>query len=205
MIAVIVATKREADAVRPALRGMTDAVLFVSGVGKVNAAVAAMSAIWAGAEAVVNVGLVGAVDPRRAAGGTWCVSEAVQYDVDLSAVDGTDVGMVDGRSSRFFSLELVPGLPTAWAGTADRFASGDADRAVLAAMGCGLADMECAAIAQVCERTKTPLFAVKVVSDAMDGMAYNADADRFAGALADAVRDAVDAARSRMGDGGEKK
>ena len=97
MIAVIVATEREADAVRGVLP--PDAVLFRSGVGKVNAAVAAMSAALAGAKAVVNVGLAGAVVPRTKAGSAWCVDGAVQYDVDLSAVDGADVGTVDGRTS----------------------------------------------------------------------------------------------------------
>lgn len=201
MIAVIVATKREADAVRGVLP--PDAVLFRSGVGKVNAAVAAMSAAWAGAEAVVNAGLAGGMGAKCAAGSAWCVSEAVQCDVDISAVDNVKPGTVDGRPTPFFRLDPVPGLPSARIGTADRFAATEADRDALRRFGCGLADMECAAVAQVCERAHIPVFAVKVVSDGCDGGEYGANADgclaRLADAMMPAVEEALDAAKKMAG------
>lgn len=130
----------------------------------------------------------------------------MQYDVDLSAVDGTAVGTLDGRRSPLFRLETVPGMPTARCGTADRFGGGSsdaADAALLARIGCGLRDMECAAVAQVCERVRKPLYAVKVVSDVgrfpkPTAEQYRENMERCLARLADAAQEAVSAALARL-------
>ena len=197
MIGVVVATEREAEAVRGTLPRC--AALFTAGVGKVNAATAAMSALWLGVDAVVNAGLAGGVAADARVGTAWCVSDAVQYDCDLSAVDGTEPGTVSGRRSPFFRLLRVDGLPSARCGTADRFGGGPrdaADMAFLSRIGCGIRDMECAAVAQVCERVRKPLYAVKVVSDAgrfpkPTAQQYRENMERCLARLSDAVRIAV--------------
>lgn len=194
MIGVVVATEREADAVRGTLPRC--ATLFTAGVGKVNAATAAMSALWIGVDAIVNAGLAGGVAEDARVGTAWCVSDAVQYDCDLSAVDGTEPGTVAGRRSPFFRLLRVDGLPTARCGTADRFGGGTRDTgdiALLARLGCCLRDMECAAVAQVCERVRKPIYAVKVVSDVgrfpkPTAEQYRENMERCLARLVDAVR-----------------
>ena len=199
MIAVVVATGREYEALAGVLpKGV---VLYRSGTGKVNAAMAATIAVWClgPVDAVVNAGLAGAVSPDVRLGAAYAVERAAQFDVDLSDVDGGDAWTVDGRTSQFFDLGAVPGLPSANVGTSDRFAVSRNDAAVLRKAGCGLVDMECAAIAQVCEKTGTPLYAVKVASDRNDPGEYNANADKRLAALADAVKMAVAAAGRNCG------
>lgn len=206
MIGVIVATEREADAVRGKLTRRTP--LLVAGVGKVNAAAAAAIALSLGMDAVVNAGLAGGVSADARVGTAWCVSDAVQYDCDLSAVDGTERGTVAGRRSPFFRLLRVDGLPTARCGTADRFGGGprdSADIALLARLGCGLRDMECAAVAQVCERVRKPIYAVKVVSDVgrspkPTAQQYRENMERCLARLADVVRIAVEQAETGAGE-----
>lgn len=199
MIAVVVAMEKEAAAVQRALP--EDAVVFLSGVGKVNAAGAAMAAMVCSPDAVVNVGLAGGVGKDMEVGTAWSVSKAAQYDFDLSAVDGTEVGTLDGRDSPFFGVRAVPGLPAARCGTADHFGSGESDAAVLERLGCGLRDMECAAVAQICERYGKPFYAVKVVSDVAGGEGpmpeqYRANAEWCLKLLGDAARMAVEAAKA---------
>ena len=57
MRAFVIAMECEAEAVRPALRG--DDRLYVSGIGKVNAAAATQLAICEGADEIWNAGLCG--------------------------------------------------------------------------------------------------------------------------------------------------
>ena len=66
MRAFVIAMESEAAAVRPHLR--PDDRLFVSGIGKVNAAAATQRAIDAGATEIWNAGVAGGFDPAQAVG-----------------------------------------------------------------------------------------------------------------------------------------
>lgn len=223
MIAVITATKGEARAVGCAMKpyrgvleegrafGMRIAhgalagrrvVLIEAGVGKVNAALGAFYATAVlNTSAVLNIGLAGGMEPYMEVGDVYTVSSAVQYDFDLSKVDGKCIGTLNERKSAFFDLVPVPGYSARRIGTADRFGVGDDP--ILKALACQMRDMECAAMAQVCERTGVPFCAIKVVSDVAGGEVktgeqYAANARAALAKLTETVVDAVDIVAAKI-------
>ena len=163
--AFVIAMECEAEAVRPALRA-TDR-LYVSGVGKVNAAASTQRAIDEGATEIWNCGLCGGFDPAIRVGDIYAVSAAVEYDFDLAKINGTRVGQLDGKDSPYFKLSVAESFRAAARvlATGDRFNDSDDDLALLAELGCTLRDMEGAAVAHVCERNGIPCTAFKCVSD----------------------------------------
>jgi len=189
MRAFIIAMPCEADAVRAAVRG-TDR-LVICGIGKVNAALATQKAIDAGATEIVNCGLAGGLDPAMAIGEVYSVDRAVQYDFNLSAF-GNPAGQLDGRDSPYFPCTPFVGFPARTLATGDRFSDSEDDYALFDALGCGLRDMEGAAIAHVCEANGIPLKMLKCVSNvrgrgSMTGQ-YALQRDFALSCLADVLR-----------------
>ena len=168
--AFVIAMECEAEAVRPNLR--PDDRLYVSGVGKVNAAAAAMQAICEGASEIWNAGLAGGFGEGVEVGDVLAVGRAVEYDFDLAQLNGTAVGVLNEYDTPY--LEVAPfEIPAAsgirgWAtlATGDRFNDSDADNELIASvLGASLRDMEGGAIAHVCKRRGVPCHMVKCVSD----------------------------------------
>ena len=161
----VIAMKCEADAVRPHLRPGDR--LVVSGIGKVNAAAATQRAILEGATDVWNVGVAGSVDSSMHVGDCFAVERAVEYDFDLSLVNGTSIGVHDERTSPYFACALdgLDALPRTTLATADRFVDTDDDFRTITALGASLRDMEGAAVVHVCEANGVPCHVVKSVSD----------------------------------------
>lgn len=162
MRAFVIAMECEAEAVRGAL--CPGDRLIVSGIGKVNAALATQQAIDAGATEIVNAGLAGGLDPAMRVGDIYSVDRAVQYDFDLKAF-GNSPGQLDGRDSPYFACTPSADFPARTLATGDRFTDAEDDYALFDALGCTLRDMEGAAIAQVCEKNGIPLTMVKCVSN----------------------------------------
>lgn len=193
--AFVVAMTCEADALRPLLAPGDR--LYVSGVGKVNAAAATQLAIDGGASEVWNAGVAGSFSPELSIGTCVVVDRAVEYDFDLSEVNGTGVGVHDERSTPYFecATDFARRLPRATLATGDRFVDGDADMATLSGLGAAVRDMEGAAVAHVCERNGVPCRIVKAISDvhgegSMVGQYRDCRAVALS-ALADAMREAM--------------
>lgn len=193
--AFVVAMTCEADALRPLLAPGDR--LYVSGVGKVNAAAATQLAIDGGASEIWNAGVAGSFSPELRVGTCVVVDRAVEYDFDLSEVNGTGVGVHDERSTPYFecATDFARRLPRATLATGDRFGDGDADMATLSGLGAAVRDMEGAAVAHVCERNGVPCRIVKAVSDvhgegSMVGQYRDCRAVALS-ALADAMREAM--------------
>jgi adenosylhomocysteine nucleosidase len=159
-------------------------LLAACGIGKVNAAALTQALLGGGAAAVVFTGVAGGVDPALCVGDLVVARDALQHDVDV-----TPLGYAEGQ---------VPGEPPLWvadpglrdlvaavaAEVADaegvrsivgRVASGDtfvADPARVAVLrerfGASCAEMEGAAVAQVCARWGVPWSIVRSVSDTAD-------------------------------------
>lgn len=132
-----------------------------TGVGKVNAALAAAEALGQGAREIVNFGSAGAVTPGLS--GLIEVGAAVQRDMDLRPL-GLPLGETLG--------EKGPGL-IRWAGgpvigTGDSFADAPPE------LGCDLVDMEAYAIAKACARAGAGFRCLKWISDAADADAPGA-------------------------------
>lgn len=159
-------------------------LLAACGIGKVNAAALTQALLGGGALAVVFTGVAGGVDPALRVGDLVVARDALQHDVDV-----TPLGYAEGQ---------VPGEPPLWvadpglrdlvaavaAEVADaegvrsivgRVASGDtfvADPVRVAVLrerfGASCAEMEGAAVAQVCARWGVPWSIVRSVSDTAD-------------------------------------
>lgn len=163
MRAFVVAMEREADSVRPFLKA--DDRLYLSGIGKVNAAAAAQKAIDEGAIEILNAGVVGGFGSDIAVGDVFEVSSAVEYDFDLSAVNGSSVGQLDEYDSPFLPFTVRGVYPPRCLATGDRFTDDPGDGGFLESLGCSLRDMEGAAIAHVCRKNGVPCRSLKCVSD----------------------------------------
>ena len=162
--AFVVAMECEAEAVRPALG--PDDRLYVSGIGKVFAAAATQRAISEfGADEVVNCGLCGGFGDGMEVGDVYGVECAVEYDFDLSGINGTPAGVKDGATTPYVPVSSGGGFPLRRLATGDRFCDGDSDDALIASLGCTLRDMEGAAVAGVCAANGVRCVMFKCVSD----------------------------------------
>lgn len=173
MRAFVIAMNCEADAVRPHLK--PDDRLYVSGVGKVNAAAATQKAIDEGADEIWNVGLCGGFGDDVEVGGVYGVESATEYDFDLAKINGTSVGVLDGLDAPYLHCykpaELRENPPDWFKGwkilaTGDRFNDSETDHELITKTLCAsLRDMEGAAVAHVCKMAGVKCVGLKCVSD----------------------------------------
>ena len=155
--------------------GCREVVAMQCGIGKVNAAVGALTMIEEfGPEAVVNTGIAGGTG-RGAGVLDVVVGEQVAYH-DVWCGPGNAPGQVQGFPERFAgALDLLEGSDAESGATVMRGLIASGDRfvstpqelaAVLEVQPEALAvDMESGAIAQVCWQKGVPFLAVRVVSD----------------------------------------
>ena len=196
MRAFVIAMECEAAAVRPLL-GPGDR-LYVSGIGKVNAASATQRAVdeWRAGGAVapfevVNAGVAGGVDPSMSPGDVFEIDRAVEYDFDLAKLNGTEVGVHNERTTPYFTLATSGLFPARTLGTGDRFNDSEADLPLLARLGVGVRDMEGAAVAHVCETNGVRCRSVKSITNVVGRGATGQYRENLASALArlsDALR-----------------
>lgn len=158
MKAFVIAMACEAEAVKPSMQ--TGDRLYLSGIGKVNAALATQRAIDEGASEIVNAGVCGGFDETMRIGDVFEVGRAVEYDFDLAELNHTRVGQLDERDTPYFSLGTGKTL-----GSGDHFRNDDRDLPLLKALEVDLRDMEGAAIAHVCERNRVKCRIVKSVTN----------------------------------------
>ena len=163
MRAFVIAMPCEADAVRPHLGA--DDRLYVTGVGKVNAAAATQKAIDEGATEILNAGVAGGFELAMNIADVYEIDRAVEYDFDLAKINGTKIGVHNERKTPYFTLKTTGRFPAKTLGTGDRFNDNDADLALLAHLGVGVRDMEGAAIAHVCETNGIPCRSLKCITN----------------------------------------
>ena len=163
MRAFVIAMENEAEQVRPFLRDGDR--LYVSGVGKVNAAAAAQKAVDAGAEEILNCGVAGGLDPKMEVGDACEISQAVEYDFDLTLINGTRLGTHNERTTPFFDCRTTGKFPARILATGDRFTNDERDVTDPLGLGATVKDMEGAAIAHVCELNGVPCRMLKCISD----------------------------------------
>ncbi len=142
------------------------------GIGKTNAAAAAMYLIDNGCEILLNTGLSGGVSGIGKGELTLC-SRYIEYDFDLTPLGYKPAEKpsqqyiydADARLLDFFAKQY-PSARVGMAVTGDRFVSDEALRSRLIAdynaMSC---DMESAAVASVCHMAGVPFLALRRVSD----------------------------------------
>lgn len=163
MRAFVIAMENEASEVRTILKD--DDRLYVSGVGKVNAAAATQKAIDAGADEIVNCGVAGGLDLEMNVGDVYEISQALEYDFDLTILNGTKLGTHNERSTPYFDCSTTGKFPARILATGDRFTNDEKDVLDPFSLGATVKDMEGAAIAHVCELNKIPCRMLKCISD----------------------------------------
>lgn len=175
-------------------RGRLDGVevlLTVGGIGKVNAAMTTTYLLLAGASRVVFTGVAGGVHPQLKVGDLVVSSDCVQHDVDVTAL-GYPLGEIPGETLSWPADESLQALALEAAHevegvnvTGGRVVSGDVFVAspekvqwLWQTFGAACAEMEGAAVAQVCARHGVPYVVIRSVSDTADGSA-NVDYREF--------------------------
>lgn len=141
--------------------------IVICGVGKVNAACAAQYAIDAlKAEEIINIGYAGALNKNATVGEIVNIFKAVQYDFDLTQINGTEIGTLDECAENYMRLCRDDGFPQKSLATGDRFNDSETDFNLLTqTLKADVRDMEGAAIAQVCMHAHVNFYAYKVISD----------------------------------------
>ena len=141
--------------------------VIVAGIGKANAAAGAQLALSSlGAATLLNVGVAGGLDAHLKVGDILRVVRAVQYDFDLSKINGTPVGTLDECKSPFYELSTAGDWMEATVATGDRFTDDANDVALLRErFGANVCEMELGAIAHTAFRAGVPLYAWKAISD----------------------------------------
>ena len=159
-------------------------VVVRSGVGKVNAAVTTLLLLQREVGRVIFVGVAGALEPALNVGDVVVSTDAVQHDVDVTAL-GYAPGEVPGELPAWEADESLREAALAAAAELDgvgvmagRVVSGDqfiasADKAAAlrAQYGAVCAEMEGASAAQVCAKWGVPFVIVRSISDTADGAA----------------------------------
>lgn len=161
-------------------------ILCKSGVGKVNAAVCTqILADSFGVEAVIFTGVAGALDPKLMIGDIVISVDCMQHDMDASAL-GFAKGMIPYADHSIFQADerlvqaaqiageaLYPGkIHLGRILSGDQFvASREKVSELHAEMGGMCAEMEGAAVAQVCALNRIPFVVIRSMSDKADGTA----------------------------------
>ena len=158
----------EADAVRPWLKP-TDR-LYLSDIGKVNAAAATQQAIDEGATEIWNIGLCGGFGETLHVGDIYTIESAVEYDFDLAKLNGTRVGQLNEADSPYLPCVPIAAFSKRILATGDHFNDCETDYALIThELGASLRDMEGAAIAHICLKRKIPCFLLKCVTNVAGG------------------------------------
>ena len=141
--------------------------IVVCGVGKVNAACGAQYAISElKADELINIGVAGGLNASVEIGKIYSVGKVVQYDFDLTQLNGTAIGTLDECKENYLPLCVDNDFPARNLATGDRFNDSVSDYKLLTDALCAdIRDMECGAIAQVCMHAGVRLYAYKIISD----------------------------------------
>lgn len=164
-----------------------DVVIVESGIGKVNAALAAQVLVDKfGVDCIINCGVAGAIDNRLNIGDIVLSEDTVQHDMDTSYF-GDPVGIIPRMKESYFkgdkkliklAIDVCHEVNPDISIYAGRIASGDqfiSDSDKKKWLGSNFhamcAEMEGAAIAQAAWLNDTPFLIIRAISDKADGSA----------------------------------
>lgn len=158
-----------------------EVLLTRGGIGKVNAAMTTTQLLNAGAKQVIFTGVAGGVHRDLRVGDIVVSTDLVQHDVDVRAL-GYDLGTVPGEEAHWQADPQLRALAVAAAQAVPevqvqegRIASGDqfiaspeAVRGLWDTFQASCAEMEGAAVAQVCAKWGVPFVVIRSISDTAD-------------------------------------
>lgn len=142
-------------------------VLIIAGIGKANAAMSTQILLDRyRVDRVINFGLAGGkAGCGLKAGDIVEVSEACQYDFDLSELDDVNIGYMQDYDLTYYPLVTSGRYVVAKCATGDRFTSKPMFLNIIKELGGQITDMEVGAIAQVCFANNVSLQSIKLISD----------------------------------------
>lgn len=144
------------------------AVIIISGIGKVNAALATQFIIDKfSPDFILNFGTCGGMNNSVEILKYYAVEKCCQFDFDLREIDGVPLGYIQDYNSVFFPtcLDGLENFEKSVLASADRFTNDKKDIDSINDMGCSLRDMEGGAIGQVCLSNNVPLVMIKGITD----------------------------------------
>ena len=156
-----------------------DVFAVCSGFGEIDAAAGTMLLIVKyGCEVILNFGVTGALEEELKVEDLFVVEKAWHYDFDATALGQPKIGQYRDYPDEFIPLDAglvrlvtdrIPGIRKVAAASADKFVEKREDKLRLRAAGCGICEMEIAAIARICERNGARCLSIKCISDTFDG------------------------------------
>ena len=182
-----------------------DVYALQSGWGEIDAAAGtALLIIRYGCEVVMNFGVAGALQADLKVEDLFVVEKVLHYDFDSSPIDDVKPGQYADYQDEYIPLddglmklaeERVPGIRRITVASGDKFIENRAKKVKLRNLGCGVCDMEIAAIARVSERMGAKCLSVKCISDTFDGDGgdFNANVRKGAAKAFDAIREVLKA------------
>lgn len=154
------------------------AVLIISGIGKVNAALSAQYLIDKyNITTLINFGTAGGIGKAKAKE-YYAVDKCCQPDFDVRLIDDVPLGYIQDYDRVYFPAQTdkLSFLPTLSLASADRFSNDANFINDVKNLGCDLRDMEGAAISQVCLANSIPFYSIKGVTDVYGN---NNDGEQF--------------------------
>ena len=145
-----------------------DIALCICGIGKVNAALGTQLLVSKfGVEKLLNFGVAGGLNAGTELCKVYQIEAAVQFDFDLTELNGTKMGTLDEYKENYLSANLFKAdFPKKRLGTADRFNDSKADYALLTEeLKADIRDMEGAAVVQAAYCAELPVYLIKAISD----------------------------------------
>ena len=143
-------------------------VLCICGVGKVNAAIGTQIVISDfDVEKILNFGVAGGLNASTELCNVYQIEAAVQFDFDLTQLNGTKMGTLDEYKENYLALQPFKlDLMKRKLGTSDRFNDSPVDYKLLTEeLSADIRDMEGGAIVQTALCSGLPVYSVKAISD----------------------------------------
>ena len=142
--------------------------LCICGVGKVNAALGTQLLISQfGVDKLFNFGVAGGLNAITTLCAVYQIGYAVQFDFDLTQLNGTKIGTLDEYTENYLALSSFRApFDIKRLGSADRFNDSPFDYELLTkTLNADIRDMEGGAIVQVALSSNIPVYSVKAISD----------------------------------------
>lgn len=163
-------TKQETIANKKIYLGVAfekEIALVICGIGKVNAAIGTQIAIDKyNANVILNFGVAGGLNKNIELCSVYEIEQAVQFDFDLTQLNGTKMGTLDEYTENYLSLSPANLFAKKKLGTADRFNDSENDYLLLTnTLDADIRDMEGCAIVQTAIANRLPVYAFKAISD----------------------------------------
>ena len=157
-----------------------DVYAVCSGAGEIDAAAGTMLLIVKyGCGIILNFGVTGALEENLKVEDLFVAEKAWHYDFDATPFyTGTKPGQYREYPDEFIPLdaglvklaeERVPGIRRVAVASGDKFVEDRSEKIRLREAGCGVCEMELAAIARTCERSGARCLSIKCISDTFDG------------------------------------